>query len=111
MHSFKHVVFPVRNHEIKRFDGSGFNECKPSFHHGFRLYHIKGKIQQVKSCGIAGRFDWNCIYDKALGYTSGEHHYRRSINAVSYTHLRAHETRHDLVCRLLLEKKKKKKKE
>src|SRR5665648_1260309 len=29
--------------------------------------------------------------------------------AVSYTHLRAHETRHDLVCRLLLEKKKKNK--
>src|SRR5665648_10830 len=29
-----------------------------------------------------------------------------AINAVSYTHLRAHETRHDLVCRLLLEKKK-----
>src|SRR5450759_5840082 len=28
------------------------------------------------------------------------------VNAVSYTHLRAHETRHDLVCRLLLEKKK-----
>src|SRR5450756_2816762 len=27
---------------------------------------------------------------------------------VSYTHLRAHETRHDLVCRLLLEKKNKK---
>src|SRR5659263_167035 len=25
-------------------------------------------------------------------------------NSVSYTHLRAHETRHDLVCRLLLEK-------
>src|SRR5665648_22628 len=30
------------------------------------------------------------------------------IGAVSYTHLRAHETRHDLVCRLLLEKKKQK---
>src|SRR5450756_2062295 len=28
-----------------------------------------------------------------------------SVYAVSYTHLRAHETRHDLVCRLLLEKK------
>src|SRR5659263_716262 len=28
------------------------------------------------------------------------------FNPVSYTHLRAHETRHDLVCRLLLEKKK-----
>src|SRR5450756_3052547 len=31
-----------------------------------------------------------------------------TVEAVSYTHLRAHETRHDLVCRLLLEKKKKK---
>src|SRR5450756_3010704 len=31
-----------------------------------------------------------------------------TLEAVSYTHLRAHETRHDLVCRLLLEKKKKK---
>src|SRR5665648_701678 len=30
--------------------------------------------------------------------------------AVSYTHLRAHETRHDLVCRLLLETKKQKNK-
>ena len=28
------------------------------------------------------------------------------LEAVSYTHLRAHETREDLVCRLLLEKKK-----
>src|SRR5665648_1181396 len=31
----------------------------------------------------------------------------RTAQPVSYTHLRAHETRHDLVCRLLLEKKKK----
>src|SRR5665648_251707 len=35
------------------------------------------------------------------GYRSG-----RRNRPVSYTHLRAHETRHDLVCRLLLEKKK-----
>eukprot|EP00658_Telonema_sp_P-2_P048768 TRINITY_DN3708_c0_g1_i19.p1 TRINITY_DN3708_c0_g1~~TRINITY_DN3708_c0_g1_i19.p1 ORF type:complete len:161 (-),score=29.51 TRINITY_DN3708_c0_g1_i19:63-545(-) len=33
---------------------------------------------------------------------------RTSIRAVSYTHLRAHETPEHLVCRLLLEKKKKK---
>src|SRR5660397_271979 len=32
-----------------------------------------------------------------------------SARAVSYTHLRAHETKANLVCRLLLEKKKKKK--
>ena len=30
---------------------------------------------------------------------------RKGIRAVSYTHLRAHETVLDLVCRLLLEKK------
>src|SRR5450756_2296857 len=33
---------------------------------------------------------------------------RGNISVVRWTHLRAHETRHDLVCRLLLEKKKKK---
>ncbi|VTU49728.1 putative glycosyltransferase [Lactobacillus rhamnosus GG] [Lacticaseibacillus rhamnosus] len=35
---------------------------------------------------------------------------QQDITPVSYTHLRAHETEADLVCRLLLEKKKKKKK-
>src|SRR5450756_1965175 len=40
-----------------------------------------------------------------LGAQDGER-----VEPVSYTHLRAHETRHDLVCRLLLEKKKKTKK-
>eukprot|EP00658_Telonema_sp_P-2_P042957 TRINITY_DN30921_c0_g1_i2.p1 TRINITY_DN30921_c0_g1~~TRINITY_DN30921_c0_g1_i2.p1 ORF type:complete len:137 (-),score=25.68 TRINITY_DN30921_c0_g1_i2:24-434(-) len=34
----------------------------------------------------------------------------RRVGAVSYTHLRAHETPEHLVCRLLLEKKKKKNK-
>src|SRR5450759_5444837 len=32
--------------------------------------------------------------------------YLNSPETVSYTHLRAHETRHDIVCRLLLEKNK-----
>ena len=34
-----------------------------------------------------------------------DHRLRRRVIAVSYTHLRAHETVLDLVCRLLLEKK------
>eukprot|EP00658_Telonema_sp_P-2_P071422 TRINITY_DN60681_c0_g3_i1.p2 TRINITY_DN60681_c0_g3~~TRINITY_DN60681_c0_g3_i1.p2 ORF type:complete len:114 (-),score=38.53 TRINITY_DN60681_c0_g3_i1:7-348(-) len=34
--------------------------------------------------------------------------YDTTLNTVSYTHLRAHETPEHLVCRLLLEKKKKK---
>ena len=43
------------------------------------------------------------ILEKLLSYS-------QDLRAVSYTHLRAHETRHDLVCRLLLEKKKNTKK-
>src|SRR5450756_950330 len=47
----------------------------------------------------------------AAGCASGTHPCKGMMHAftpkpVSYTHLRAHETRHDLVCRLLLEKKK-----
>ena len=57
-------------------------------------------------------YSGQCLTSEALG--------RRSANRgecaqacrmpVSYTHLRAHETKANLVCRLLLEKKKKKKK-
>ena len=39
------------------------------------------------------------------GVEPGEGH-AAAVEAVSYTHLRAHETVLDLVCRLLLEKKK-----
>src|SRR5665809_163932 len=35
----------------------------------------------------------------------GEREAKRTPKAVSYTHLRAHETKANLVCRLLLEKK------
>ena len=38
---------------------------------------------------------------------AGQQQGQRKVGAVSYTHLRAHETVLDLVCRLLLEKKKK----
>src|SRR5450756_1469768 len=40
------------------------------------------------------------ILSLGTGYEKQAYNY----NPVSYTHLRAHETRHDLVCRLLLEK-------
>ena len=48
-----------------------------------------------------------------MDFGLGSAHYQvtialRNIEPVSYTHLRAHETVLDLVCRLLLEKKKKK---
>ena len=46
----------------------------------------------------------------ALPLTYSQDKYFVAFTAVSYTHLRAHETVLDLVCRLLLEKKKKEKK-
>src|SRR5450756_3100406 len=39
---------------------------------------------------------------RGLRWAPGAH--PACVTSVSYTHLRAHETRHDLVCRLLLEK-------
>src|SRR5450759_1720757 len=51
---------------------------------------------------------WSHVRLPALGpmlFRRGRHAGSHSV-PVSYTHLRAHETRHDLVCRLLLEKKK-----
>ena len=44
--------------------------------------------------------------EDADGNQQGESHRGPGHGAVSYTHLRAHETVLDLVCRLLLEKKK-----
>ena len=46
--------------------------------------------------------------DVADAHRRGERGHQRRVgaDAVSYTHLRAHETVLDLVCRLLLEKKK-----
>ena len=48
----------------------------------------------------------NSIIEKSGGWVSSD--WEDSLEAVSYTHLRAHETVLDIVCRLLLEKKNKK---
>src|SRR5450759_603333 len=44
----------------------------------------------------------SCVADRGSRAAAGD---ASDWVPVSYTHLRAHETRHDLVCRLLLEKK------
>ena len=50
---------------------------------------------------FAAEVDGECTVAEAL-----QHLQSKSTGPVSYTHLRAHETVLDLVCRLLLEKKK-----
>src|SRR5659263_332233 len=73
-----------------------------------RLKELQKEIEQLKKLLLKKDIEqlmndsFMEIAAKKLGY--------KSVQAVSYTHLRAHETRHDLVCRLLLEKKKKNKK-
>ena len=47
---------------------------------------------------------------ETAGIHTLEHLFASLVRAVSYTHLRAHETDSYLVCRLLLEKKKKREK-
>ena len=45
------------------------------------------------------------LVDLAVGFVMGAAFTSVTTTSVSYTHLRAHETVLDLVCRLLLEKK------
>ena len=59
-------------------------------------FRIVGEVLAVEPIAIMLRKD-DAAFRKAVD---------DSLKAVSYTHLRAHETVLDLVCRLLLEKKK-----
>ena len=63
--------------------------------------------QLSSTAGDAGRTDrQELIRTTKSGWLQALSSMDHEDDAVSYTHLRAHETRHDLVCRLLLEKKK-----
>src|SRR5664280_3091192 len=74
----------------------GMYVCGPTVYGDAHLGHSRPAIT----------FDLLFRYLTHLGYKV-----RYVRNTVSYTHLRAHETVLDLVCRLLLEKKKTQKKE
>src|SRR5450756_1867536 len=78
------------NGERQGFDTMLYSESeiRRVAHVGFRIAMKRaGKNGQGKMCSV----DKANVLDTSM--------------PVSYTHLRAHETRHDLVCRLLLEKK------
>src|SRR5450759_4238858 len=60
--------------------------------------------EQVVGFGIAAQRE-NVWFLSQLYVLPSEQRHGIGHAPVSYTHLRAHETRHDLVCRLLLEKK------
>ena len=68
------------------------------------------EVCQTSSCWLNGAEDIVRFIEKKLNIKNGETTedgmFTIKTVAVSYTHLRAHETVLDLVCRLLLEKKK-----
>src|SRR5450756_1181811 len=75
---------------------------------------LVARMQSTKSYTIPDQLDDLEVHGHTVIWVHVEFHhhlllYYYDSTTVSYTHLRAHETRHDLVCRLLLEKKKKKK--
>src|SRR5450756_1138120 len=88
--------------------------CNPGLNREGRLYYSRtGYVRQKhyldESKGVPVQDEWADIsslsgsHTERLGYPTQK---PEALLPVSYTHLRAHETRHDLVCRLLLEKKK-----
>src|SRR5665811_2503447 len=77
---------PLHEHDLAEHDGSPERTVAAM---------IEAAVERMYSEIEANRF-------LEVTYANGD-------KAVSYTHLRAHETVLDLVCRLLLEKKKKKK--
>ena len=75
---------------------------------GSRLGFIMISAGCAIGCGNVWKFPWMCGQNGGGGFMLIYLICLLILGPVSYTHLRAHETRHDLVCRLLLEKKKKK---
>src|SRR5665648_1138425 len=79
----------------------------------YRKYEVKRGLRDLDGKGVLvglteiGEVHSYIVDEGEMVPVPGRLIYRgMDIRAVSYTHLRAHETRHDLVCRLLLEKKK-----
>src|SRR5665811_2575095 len=68
--------------------------------------HLDAAAEPAAPCDHAGRRTQRCPYSRRARRVSTGDRYRWGGAPVSYTHLRAHETVLDLVCRLLLEKKK-----
>ena len=74
---------------------------------GFSQGMAQGLLQRLNTDAVQPGWSDNPLRGKVdLGRAGIAGHSQGGVGAVSYTHLRAHETVLDLVCRLLLEKKK-----
>ena len=85
--------------------GSAMNYYFENYVDANALYTFLDKLGLVAVEANAS-LSYNILNAFGLIVNGPEKAYEVGFGAVSYTHLRAHETRLDLVCRLLLEKKK-----
>ena len=71
------------------------------------MFDLKHGVEMRARFAGSALFDQESGQDEmGIGITSVRRNRAPQIRSVSYTHLRAHETVLDIVCRLLLEKKK-----
>src|SRR5450756_2677333 len=114
MHSLKHykvlheknVILTIETAQTPRIDPAErvrLDEISATFSRVTLRFGFMESPNVPKALAIARKLGWQFDIMSTSFFLS-----RRALRPVSYTHLRAHETRHDLVCRLLLEKKKKK---
>src|SRR5665213_2803688 len=114
-------------------NGPGYYLDRDMIHRGYkqlaglgivpRVYSNHGTEDDIQNIGgtwtgepgmpwyMKGDLPGSRCYHLDLSLRHGIRFFWLDVDAVSYTHLRAHETGRNLVCRLLLEKKKKKKKD
>src|SRR5660398_310104 len=103
-----HVVY-LRNLKDKPVLHNVVSGCLNLCPHNIHSTFAEGARYVLQKMAPVVTFHLN-LYPKRGGRARLPGDVRKPLGAVSYTHLRAHETKANLVCRLLLEKKKKKKK-
>src|SRR5678815_3015130 len=83
----------------------------------WRRTDVQKRAPGTETAGVGWKLDTGNYFAEVWGVhkdnedqvrANADSNWRLDSDAVSYTHLRAHETPEHLVCRLLLEKKKKK---
>src|SRR5450756_1549996 len=92
----------VTSPEVGALDLAGFEQMQHAF---VSRYPEWGDRLEIVYVGRATLQSFRTSPGSLAVISPGEPFHVRDerVAAVSYTHLRAHETRHDLVCRLLLE--------
>src|SRR5450759_2473946 len=98
----RHRVIPAKSVE-KSLDTAGKSACATAFsqsRHGMDAFRFQHSGHFLQGGLVDLRY---AAFVDAKHITDLLHRQVVGVVAVSYTHLRAHETRHDLVCRLLLE--------